>query len=62
MHKIKKGNNKMKKLRLEFNSQEKAEKVIFADKGKHKLQWKKYSIQFSDKVTYLIFYTPIQAV
>lgn len=52
----------MKTLRLEFNSKEKAEKVIFADKGKHKLQWQKYTSQFSEKVTYLIFYTPIAAV
>ena len=52
----------MKKLQLEFNSQEKAEKVIFADKGKHHLQWQKYTSQFSDKVTYLIFYMPLSAV
>lgn len=50
----------MKRLCCSFNTKEKAEKVIFSDHGKHKLDWQKYEKEFSDEVEYLVFYTPIQ--
>lgn len=40
-----------------FNTQEKAEKCIFALE-KRKKSWRKIENQFSDKVKYLVWYEP----
>lgn len=40
-----------------FNTQEKAEKCIFA-LGKRKIDWRKIESQFTDKVEYLVWYEP----
>lgn len=41
-----------------FNSQEKAEKCIFA-LGNRKKSWRKIESQFIDEVKYLVWYEPI---
>lgn len=40
-----------------FNTQEKAERCIFA-LGKRKTDWRKMESQFTDKVEYLVWYEP----
>lgn len=47
----------MKEQRLEFNTKEKAEKVIHANRGKRRMFW--WSSYQGDKKIYFIFYHPI---
>lgn len=44
-----------------FNTQEKAERCIFA-LGKRKKDWRKIESQFTDKVEYLVWYEPIKCL
>ena len=45
-------------LRVEVNTKEKAEKIIFG-LGKRKKNWIKYYNSFSYRETYFVFYEPI---
>lgn len=45
--------------RIEVNTKEKAEKIIFG-LGKRKKHWKAIHNSFSDRETYLIWYEPIK--
>ncbi len=44
---------------ITFNTQEKAEKYIFA-LGKRKKSWRKIESQFADEVKYLVLYEPMK--